>query len=160
MFDEPAHGANPPRGNLAATLASDEPSGLEAPSAWAARAGRRNSREKCAAGLLGLKHAIRGDSSFFAHAYRGILIALTATLLGVSPWGWCLLVFSACLVLMSELTHSAIDTLARAVGDPEDPPLRMAREIGAGVVLVATFCTGGVTVTVLTLKFGELLGWW
>ena len=43
-----------------------------------ARAGRRNSREKFAAGLRGLKHAIRGDSSFFAHAYRGLLIGMTA----------------------------------------------------------------------------------
>lgn len=130
------------------------------PSPWAARAGRRDSREKFAAGLRGLKHAIRGDSSFFAHAYRGILIALTAGLLGVSPWGWCLLVIGACLVLMSELTHSAIDTLARTVGDPESPPLRVAREIAAGIVLVAAFGSGAVTITVLTMKFGELLGWW
>ena len=28
-------------------------------------------RAKFAAGLRGLKHAIRGDSSFFAHGYRG-----------------------------------------------------------------------------------------
>ncbi len=54
---------------------------------WTARAGRRNSREKFAAGLRGLKHAIRGDSSFFAHGYRGILIAMTAGLLGVKPLG-------------------------------------------------------------------------
>ena len=97
--------------------------------AWTARAGRRNSREKFAAGLRGLKHAIRGDSSFFAHAYRGTLIALTAALLGVDPWGWCLLVIAACLVLLAELTHSAVDTLARAVGDPEEPRLKIAREI-------------------------------
>src|SRR3954451_19747612 len=95
------------------------------PPTWTARAGRRDSREKMLAGLRGLKHAIRGDSSFFAHAYRGTLIALTAALLGVGPWSWCLLVIGACLVLLSELTHSAVDTLARALGDPEDPPLRM-----------------------------------
>ena len=127
---------------------------------WTARAGRRNSREKLAAGLRGLKHAIRGDSSFFAHAYRGILIALTAALLGVNALSWCLLVLAACLVLVSELAHSAIDTLARALGDPEEPGLRMAREIATAGVLVAAFASGAVTITVLTLKFGELLGWW
>lgn len=99
-----------------------DPDDLDTPPAWTARAGRRNTREKFVAGLMGLKHAVRGDSSFFAHAYRGTLIALTAALLGVNPLGWCLLVFGACLVLLSELTHSAIDTLARAAGDPEDPP--------------------------------------
>jgi diacylglycerol kinase (ATP) len=131
---------------------------FEASPEWTARAGRRGSREKFAAGLSGLKHAIRGDSSFFAHGYRGTLIGLTAALLGVSPLGWCLLVVAACLVLMAEIAHSAVDTLARAVGDPEDPPLRMAREIAAAGVLVAAFGSGAVTVIVLTLKFGELLG--
>jgi diacylglycerol kinase len=129
------------------------------PPPWTARAGRRDSRAKMLAGLTGLKHAIRGDSSFFAHAYRGTLIALTAALLGVSPLGWCLLVCAACLVLLSELTHSAIDTLARAVGDPEEPRVRMAREIATAGVLVAAFASGAITVVVLTLKFGELLGW-
>jgi diacylglycerol kinase len=131
-----------------------------APPTWTARAGRRNSREKLTAGLRGLKHAIRGDSSFFAHAYRGILIALTAAMLGINALNWCLLVLAACLVLVSELGHSAVDTLARALGDPEEPGLKMAREIATAGVLVAAFASGAVTITVLTLKFGELNGWW
>ena len=53
-----------------------------------------------------------------------------------------------------------LDTLARAMGDPEDPPLRMAREIATSVVLVAAIGSGAITITILTIKFGELLGWW
>src|SRR5690348_2475284 len=79
-----------------------------------ARADRRNTRSKLFAGFRGLKHAVRGDSSFFAHGYRGTLIAITAALLGVNQWGWCLLIIAACLVLLAELAHSAVDTLARA----------------------------------------------
>src|SRR5437588_9267366 len=109
--------AGTPRGLPTVAGRDDGPGEFDPPCAWAARAGRRGSRDKFAAGLRGLKHAIRGDSSFFAHAYRGTLIALTAALLGVSPWGWCLLVIAACLVLVSELMHSALDTLARAAGD-------------------------------------------
>src|SRR5512147_629220 len=82
------------RGLLTVPDFDARPVELGAPPPWAARAGRRNSRAKFAAGLRGLKHAIRGDSSFFAHAYRGILIAMTAALLGVSLWGWCLLVIA------------------------------------------------------------------
>lgn len=127
---------------------------------WAPRADRRNSRQKFYAGLRGLKYAIRGDSSFFAHGYRGILIATTAVLLKVDPLGWCLLVIAASMVLLAELTHSAVDTLARGAGDPDDPPLKAAREMAAACVLVAAFSSGALTTTVLTLKFGELLGWW
>jgi diacylglycerol kinase (ATP) len=149
-----------PRGLLTVPAFDLDTTDLEAPLVVTARAGRRNSREKFTAGLRGLKHAIRGDSSFFAHAYRGLLIVMTAALLGVNLWGWCLLVIAACLVLLSELTHSAVDTLARAIGDPEEPRLAIAREIATASVVVAAFASGSVTITVLTWKFGELLGWW
>ena len=77
----------------------------------------------------------------------------------MNQWGWCLLVLAACLVLIAELAHSAVDTLARAIGDPEEPRLCMAREIAAACVLVAAFGSGTVTTIVLTWKLGELLGW-
>ena len=60
---------------------------LAAEPAWTPRRGPADLADKFAAGLRGLKHAIRGDSSFFAHAYRGTLIAMTAALLGVDPLG-------------------------------------------------------------------------
>ena len=123
----------------------------------AAVADRRNSRSKLAAGWRGLKSAIRGDSSFFAHGYRGTLIVITAALLGIDQRGWCLLVIGACLVLIAELAHSAVDTLARAIGDPEEPRLRTAREIAAAGVLVAAVGSAAVTITVLSWKFKELL---
>jgi diacylglycerol kinase (ATP) len=130
---------------------------LNEPSDLNAQADRRNARGKLAAGWRGLKAAIRGDSSFFAHGYRGTLIALTAALLRVDQRGWCLLVLGACLVLIAELAHSAVDTLARAVGDPEEPRLKTAREIAAASVLVAAVGSGAVTVIVLSWKFVELL---
>jgi diacylglycerol kinase (ATP) len=132
---------------------------LDSPADLAAHADRRNARGKLAAGWRGLKAAIRGDSSFFAHGYRGTLIAITAALLGVNQWGWCLLVLGACLVLIAELAHSAVDTLARAVGDPEEPRLKTAREIAAASVIVAAVGSGVVTVIVLSGKFIALLGW-
>lgn len=124
------------------------------------RAGRRNLHEKLMAGLVGIKHAIRGDSSFFAHAYRALLIFLTAGMIGVSPLGWFLLVLALGLVLVAELMHSAVDTLARAIGDPDEPRLKVARDVAASGVLVTVFISAAVSIGVLTLKLGEYLGWW
>jgi diacylglycerol kinase (ATP) len=132
---------------------------LDPPSDWTAHADRRNARGKLAAGWRGLKAAVRGDSSFFAHGYRGTLIAITAALLGVDQRGWCLLALGACLVLIAEMAHSAVDTLARAIGDPEEARLKTAREIAAAGVLVAAVGSGAVTLIVLSGKFLELLGW-
>jgi diacylglycerol kinase len=128
--------------------------------AWTPRAGRRGFREKLNASLLGLKHAFRGDSSFFAHTYRLLLIALVAAVLHVGPLGWCFLILGAALVFLAELTHSAIDTLARALGDPEQPGLKVAREIATAGVLVAVTASAAISITVLTLKLGDLFGWW
>ena len=133
--------------------------GLDPPADGHAHADRRNTRGKLAAGGRGLKAAARGDSSFFAHGYRGTLIAITAALLGVDQRGWCWLVLGACLVLIAELAHSAVDTLARAIGDREEPRLKTAREIAAAGVLVAALGSGAVTLLVLSGKFIELLGW-
>jgi len=124
------------------------------------RAGRPSLGAKLSASLNGWKHAIRGDSSFFAHAYRAFLVALTAGLLGVGPQGWIALVLAGCLIFIAELNHSAVDTLARAIGDPEEPRLKVAREIAAGGVLVAVVGSTTVVVVIFVFQFGDLLNWW
>jgi len=154
--DEP--NSNPVASSTAALSLIDEPSGTEWPVEPRAMAGRRNLREKLWAGLSGWKYAIRGDSSFFAHGYRVILVALTATMLGVSAQSWIILVLAGCMIFIAELNHSAIDTLARAIGDPDEPRLKVAREIAAGEVLVAVVGSAIVVGVILVLKFSELLG--
>jgi diacylglycerol kinase len=152
-----ANGSTSERSPVPPAPAAETPSGHEWPTVPRAMAGRRNLREKLWAGLSGLKHAIRGDSSFFAHGYRVILVALTAAMLGVGPQGWIVLVMAGCIIFIAELNHSAVDTLARAVGDPEEPRLKVAREIAAGGVLVAVVGSAIVVSVILVMKFTELL---
>ena len=150
---EPSTSPTPSSDDLDARLAE-----WSQPEAWTARAGRPGAKAKLSAGLSGLKHAFRGDSSFFAHAYRGLLIAFAAAMLGVGPSGWCFLVLAGGLVLIAELAHSAIDTLARALGDPDAPGPRVAREIASAGVLVAVVIFAAISVTILVLKLNEMLG--
>jgi diacylglycerol kinase (ATP) len=119
----------------------------------------RNTGRKLAAGWRGLKVAIRGDSSFFAHGYRGTLIAIAGAFLGINQWGWCLLIIAACLVLIAELASSSVDTLVRAIGDPEDPRLKSAREVATAGVMVAALGSAAITAIVLSWKLTELMGW-
>jgi diacylglycerol kinase len=152
ILSEPASVASSP------VVAEEGTSGLNWPVVPQAMAGRRTLREKLWAGLSGLKHAIRGDSSFFAHGYRLVLVALTAAMLGVGPQGWVVLIMAGCSIIIAELNHSAIDTLARAIGDPDEPRLKVAREIAASGVLVSVSCSAVAVGVILTLKFIELLG--
>lgn len=156
----------PPRPHLRAVVLGDERDPLPLdpelaePPEWNTRVGRRTLREKTAAGWSGLKYALRGDSSFFAHAYRSLLIVLTGSLLGVSPMAWCLIVLATALVFVAELAHSAIDTLARSVGDPEEQGLKVAREIATAGVLLAVVTLASLTVAIFTLRLGDLFSWW
>jgi len=121
--------------------------------------GKTTARTKLMDGLKGIKHAVRADSSFFAHAYRGLLIAISALILGVSPMGWCFLCVSAGLVLIAECAHSAVKTLGARVGSPGDPVIDAAREIAAAGVLAASITSAAITITVLVSKLDSLLGW-
>jgi diacylglycerol kinase len=152
-LEVPAKHVRPVPGFDESKLNLDEPSDL------AGAADFQNTGRKLAAGWRGLKLAIRGDSSFFAHGYRGTLIAIAGALLGINQWGWCLLIIAACLVLIAELASSAIETLTRAIGDPEEPRLKIAREIATAGVLVAAVGSGAITAIVLSWKFIELMGW-
>jgi diacylglycerol kinase (ATP) len=87
------------------------------------------------------------------------LIVIAGAMLGVDLRGWCLITLGAGLILVSELAHSAVDTLARAVGDPEEFRLKAAREIAAAGVLVAAVASAVVTLTVLISRWFDLLGW-
>lgn len=123
---------------------------------WVPRAGRRNYREKFLAGVRGLKHAFRGDSSFFVHTYRALLVALAAVLVQIGPFAWCLLVLVTGIVFVAELALSAVDTLARSMGVADEPGPTAAREIATAGVLVAVIVFAAVSAVVLGTRFVEL----
>ncbi|WP_169976707.1 diacylglycerol kinase family protein [Tautonia rosea] len=110
-------------------------------------------------GARGIKLAIRSESGFFAHAYRGLLIAICAVILGVSSTGWCFLIVSAALVLVAETFRCAILATLDLLVEPGDPRVRNAREIASGGLLFASITSGCLTVMVLSAKLSEMLGW-
>ncbi len=123
---------------------------------WTPRAGRRNYREKFLAGVRGLKYAYRGDSSFFVHTYRTLLVALAGVLVNIGPFAWCLLVLVTGFVFLAELSLSAVDTLARSLDVADEPGPTAAREIATAGVLVAVIVFAAVSMVVLGTRFVEL----
>jgi diacylglycerol kinase len=121
---------------------------------------RQTTRNKLLSGYQGIRHALRAESSYFAHGYRGLLIALSAVIIGLGPLEWCLLAISAALVLGSELFHSCIARFARSPFLEGDKHVAAACEIAAGAVVVASLMSGAITLTVLIAHIGILLGWW
>lgn len=116
-------------------------------------------RKKLAEGARGIKRALRAESSFFAHAYRGLLIAISALILGVSATGWCFLIVSAALVLITETFRCAISISLDLLAEPGDPKAIAIREIASGGLLFASISSACLTIMVLGERLGEVLGW-
>ena len=111
---------------------------------------------KSRAGLNGLKLAVRGDSSFFAHAYRFTIVLMFGVMLQLPPFGWLVLCLCGTLVVMSELYNSAIDTILRTTTTTDDAHAQAARDIGSAGVLVSVMIGTAVTIAVFALRLTEI----
>lgn len=111
---------------------------------------------KSRAGLHGLKLAVRGDSSFFAHGYRFTIVLMFGVMIQLSPVAWLVLCLCAGLILLAELQNSAIDTFARC-SNFEEEHVQAAKDIGSAGVLVSVAIGVAVTIALFGLRFNELL---
>ncbi len=114
------------------------------------------------AGLNGLKLAIRGDSSFFAHGYRFTIVLMFGVMIQLPPLAWIILSICGGLILLSELFNSAIDALARvgtgkSPNEVEDEHAQAARDIGSACVLVSVIVGAAVTLALFGMRLHELL---
>lgn len=114
------------------------------------------------AGLNGLKLAIRGDSSFFAHGYRFTIVLMFGVMIQLPPVAWIILAICGGLILLSELFNSAIDALirvgmAKTSGEGEDERATAARDIGSACVLVSVIVGAAVTLALFGMRLHELL---
>ena len=116
-------------------------------------------KRKLADGLRGIKRALRMNSSYFAHGYRGLLIAITAIILGLSPVAWCLLLVSSALVLLAETVGTAVIALASRGGAAAEEERTIAAELSAAGVLIASVVSAAITLCVLLTRLGDLLDW-
>lgn len=113
---------------------------------------------KSRAGLNGLKLAIRGDSSFFAHGYRFTIVLMFGAMIQLPPLAWIILSICGGLVLLSELFNSAIDALTRSVAVGEgDEHAQAARDIGAASVMISVIVGFAVTIALFGIRLNELL---
>lgn len=109
----------------------------------------------------GVKEGVRGQSSFFVHFFMAAAVILTAIVLGVrSFWEWSLVSLCIALVMAAEMFNSALESLARAITDQNDPHVERALNIGSAAVLVAAIGAAVVGSLVFVNRLATMLGWW
>ena len=110
---------------------------------------RQSWRERFAVAGRGIIVAIRTEVSFYVHLLAAAAVVVFATLQDVSRLEWCLLVICIGMVLGAELLNTAIERLARAVTDKENPHIRDALDIASGAVLIMALFAAVVGTIVL-----------
>lgn len=88
--------------------------------------------------VAGLRFALQREASFRTHSLATVVVL--AALIAVRPpavW-WAIGVLTVGLVLVAELANSALETLADRLHPEQHPEIRVAKDIAAAAVLVAS----------------------
>ena len=109
---------------------------------------------KFANAFRGVAVGIRGQNSFVVHIPMAVAVVTLALILNLELHSICILLICIGVVLSSELFNSAIESLAKAVTEKEDPRIRDALDIASGAVL--TVSAFAAIVGVLLLGTGLL----
>lgn len=108
----------------------------------------------------GVKTGVRGQSSFFVHFFFAAAVIAAAAVLCLGRVDWCLLLLCITVVLTAEMFNSAMESLADAMTDEDDPRFGDFLDIGAAAVLIASLGAAVVGALVFLHGIAELLGWW
>lgn len=103
---------------------------------------------------------VRGQSSFRVHFFFTALVIVCAASMQVPLAQWCLLLLCIALVITAEMFNSALEVLAKAITDKQDPHLADALDIGSAAVLVASIGAVIVGSIIFIHRLGVLAGLW
>ena len=87
--------------------------------------------------LEGIYAALKEEPNLKFHFLTALLVINLAFILNVSRRDWITLIFIIGFVIAVELTNTAIETIVDAFTNKQHPRAKLAKDISAGVVLVA-----------------------
>ncbi|MBN2476085.1 MAG: diacylglycerol kinase [Pirellulales bacterium] len=117
--------------------------------------------EKFRDAFRGMKQGVRGQSSFFVHFFAAAAVIAAALVLKIDALAeWCLLLVCIAMVLTAEMFNSALESLAKAITDQDDPSIESALNVSSAAVLLASIGATVVGAVVFINRLGMLVGWW
>lgn len=95
----------------------------------------------------GLKHALQYDQNLRIHFYVAFLVILTSVFFDVNPFEMGILGVMIILVIMAEMLNTAIERMVDLITKEHRAEAKIAKDVSAGMVLVAVI--GSVIVGLL-----------
>jgi diacylglycerol kinase len=119
----------------------------------------RTWRGKFGDAFKGIKHGVRGHTSFFVHFFFAAVVIAAALALGCTVHDWAILMLCIGLVLMAELFNSAIENFFHGQDERVKARNYRALDIAAGAVLLASLVAAVVGGLVFLNRLAILFGW-
>ncbi|RII26837.1 MAG: diacylglycerol kinase [Geobacter sp.] len=88
--------------------------------------------------IEGIIHTVRTQKHMRWHFLSALVLLVTVLFLRVSPLEFTLLTVSICFVLFAELLNTAIETVVDLVSPEYHPLAKVAKDVAAGAVLIAS----------------------
>lgn len=111
-----------------------------------------------AVAFASIGRALKSELHMKIHACVAVLALLACWVLGVEPFGWCLVIICIGCVIAAELFNTALEALADKVSPEYDPLIKVAKDTAAGAVLVLAIMAVVVGLVVFVPKLLQLLG--
>ncbi len=103
--------------------------------------------------IQGIVYALRTQRNMRLHVVAAITVLVACLLLHVGGFGLIAIVFAICLVLVTELVNTAIEATVDLATEGLDPLAKIAKDVAAGAVFIASI--NAVVVAYLVL-FGPV----
>jgi diacylglycerol kinase len=91
---------------------------------------------KFACAAQGVLSAFRTEKSMKFHFMAALGVLIAASCFKLVLWKWVALFFTICLVLVTEMINTAIETAIDLINPTDHPLAKRAKDIGAGAVLL------------------------
>lgn len=95
----------------------------------------------------GIKEAYQTQQNFRIHLYAALLAIIFSTLFRINYYEWMIVIASIILVIVMELTNTAIEYFADLIKQEYDLKIRIVKDISAAAVLISVLLAifvGGV----------------
>lgn len=91
------------------------------------------------------------------HSVATLFVTVFGLYFGLSTFEWALIVLAIGLVVVAEMINTAIEASIDLVTDKHHPLAKMSKDVAAGAVLVAAFCSVLIGILVFWQHIAKLL---
>ena len=88
--------------------------------------------------IQGIVYALRTQRNMRLHVVAAITVLIACLLLRIGGFGLVAIVFAICLVLVTELVNTAIEATVDLATEGLDPLAKIAKDVAAGAVFIAS----------------------